>query len=293
MRTSDLAVEFSKKLISKKDYLKVEKRISKNIKSVTVDIKSNEMSKKYGREQGFYALLNIPFSPLVQSIERETIKKELVFLVGKVIEKCGLEDVKSCLIVGLGNPKLTADCFGPKVVEKVLTTRHAVMSVKDSNLCAVSKISTNVFGQTGLESFDIIKGVVDSINPELVILIDTLVASSYKRLCTNIQIASVGIVPGSGVDNARQEISAKTLSVPVITIGVPFVVYATDLVEEKIAKLGVKKSGKNIESGIKDLIIMPREIDQQLSFCSGVVAESLNECLNPHLSKQDFETFFV
>ena len=201
--------------------------------------------------------------------------------------------------MGLGNPKMIADCFGAKTCDKVLVTRHVTKSGhNEEDLCEVSCLSTNVFGKTGLESYDIVNGVVKAIKPDLVILIDTLVASSIKRLCTNIQVANVGIVPGSGVDNARKELSKNSLQVPVITIGVPFVVYADSFCNEEAKKLINRLTEKNFTKNfefktLKDLIVMPREIEEQVRFCSEIVSKAINKALNPNLSQNDIETFFV
>lgn len=296
MKSSDIAVEFSKKLTPKKDYVKKQTKINKFITKTIIEIKTDSAMQNFNREKGYYALLDIPFDPIKQSLQKKVIETELTKLMLEVIEKCNISKLNSVLVVGLGNPKMTADSFGSKVIEKVLTTRHAKLSgMNDNSICSISKINCNVFGATGLESYDIVKGIVDSINPNLVILIDTLVASSYKRLCSNIQIANVGIVPGSGVDNARKELSSKTLGTNVITIGIPFVVYAQDLVEEELNKL-YKKNDElpNINlKNISNLIIMPREIDDQLKFCSSIVANAINSSLNKDLSTSDIETFFI
>lgn len=290
MKNSDLAIEFSKKLLSKRDYIKTETKINKNITSTMIDVKSDSAKNKLGREKGLYALLTIPFNPILQSVEKNNIIKQLKLMLQQILFADGISKPKSVLVVGLGNPKLTADKFGVQVVNNILTTRHAFLSgMEQKNMCAVSKLSTNVFGMTGLESYDIVKGVVDNIKPELVIIIDTLVASTQKRLCTNIQIANVGVVPGSGVENTRKELSKTTLGVNVITVGVPFVLFASDLVEQEM-----KKYCKEFKSrSLKNLVIMPKEIDEQLNFCSKVIAKAINEVLNPDFDEKDIETFFM
>lgn len=298
MKISDLAVEFSKKLIAKKDYSKTVKKINKNIIKTTIEIITDKAQTKFDRQKGYYTSLDIPFDPILQSIEKENIEAEISKALSETLKKYELEKPKSVLVVGLGNPKMISDCFGAKVSEKVMVTRHISQSVKDESLCEVSSLSTNVFGLTGLESYDIIKGVVDRIRPDLVIVVDTLVAESSKRLCTNIQIANVGIVPGSGVDNARKKISSNSLSTPVITIGIPFVVFASSLFDEQVKKLIKKYSGINLPisieaKGLDELVVMPREIDEQVRFSSRVVANGINMALNPSLSQKDIETFFI
>lgn len=297
MRISDLAVEFSKKLISKKDYTKSVEKINKNIPKTIIEVISEKAQTKLERQKGYYISLDIPFDPVLQTLEKENIEREITLSLAEVLQKSNVAKPKSALVVGLGNPKMISDCFGSKVSEKVLVTRHLTKSAICPNLCEVGSIQTNVFGRTGLESFDIVKGAVDSVKPEVVIVVDTLVAESSKRLCANIQIANVGIVPGSGVDNARKEISQKTLGTLVLTIGIPFVVLSSSLFDEQAKKLIKKYAGitvpTNIEvKGLDTLIVMPREIDEQVCFLSRAVANGINKALNPNLSKQDIETFF-
>lgn len=284
-KISDLAVEFSQKLIKGKDYVKVVNKKSKVLTATYIDVTSRQAEKILDRQMGSYVSIDIPFNPITQHLYQsqiiDEIKKGILYVLKKEFEN---SKIKSALIIGLGNPNMVADCFGNKVIERILVTRHAVKSgYRQDNLVEVSKLSCNVFGKTGIESFDIVSAVASSIKPELVILLDTLVAESPKRLCRNIQIANVGIVPGSGVDNARKPINSTTLNTKVITIGVPFVVYAENI----CAKNSKLKAGTP-----SDLIVMPREIESQIKFCANVVAQSINESFNPSLSAEQIETFF-
>ena len=291
---SDLAVEFAKKIVATKN--KVKTKFDGNVALSVIDI-DDKLALKLGKEKGTYATVEFPFDPVKQSMHRKVILDATIKAMRGVMGKCLDGELKSVLVVGLGNPKMIADCFGSKTIEKTFATRHVLNLVHEfKDLCQVSCISTNVFGKTGLESFDIVNGVVKEIKPDIVVLLDTLVAESSKRLCTNIQIANVGIVPGSGVDNARKELSKATLGVSTITIGVPFVVYADSVCSEEvkkiIKKLTNKTFSKNLEfNTIKDLIVMPREIEQQVRFCSEIVSSALNHVFNPTLSLEEIETF--
>ena len=295
---SDLAVEFAKRLSKKDDAKKTKTKVNKNVTTTFLEV-TEKAQIKLGKEKGVYYTIEFPFEPIMQSLERKTILLETTKAISQVIKKCEIDNLKSVLVVGLGNPKMIADCFGAKTCDKVLVTRHVTKSGhNEEDLCEVSCLSTNVFGKTGLESYDIVNGVVKAIKPDLVILIDTLVASSIKRLCTNIQVANVGIVPGSGVDNARKELSKNSLQVPVITIGVPFVVYADSFCNEEAKKLINRLTEKNFTKNfefktLKDLIVMPREIEEQVRFCSEIVSKAINKAINPNLSQDDIETFFV
>lgn len=281
---SDLAVEFSRKLVQGKDYVKVVNKQSKFVTTTYIDVTSEQAEKTLERQMGSYVSIDLPFNPVSQNLCEDEVVREIKKGISYVLNKEFENKPNSVLVVGLGNPNMVADCFGSKVVQRIMVTRHAIKSgFKQEKLAEVSKISCNVFGKTGIESFDIISGVVEKIRPDLVILIDTLVAESPKRLCRNIQIASVGIVPGSGVDNARKALNKKTLKTKVITIGVPFVVYAENI----CAKNGKLKTGSP-----SNLIVMPREIEGQIKFCANSVASGINQVLNPNLSPEMIETFF-
>ena len=130
-----------------------------------------------------------------------------------------------CLIIGLGNKKSTPDSLGPKVLEKILITRHLFMigNPKEGIRC-VSGFAPSVMGNTGIETYDIINSLIQFVKPKFVIVIDSLASLSIERINKTIQITDTGIHPGSGVGNDRKEISKKTLGIPVIAIGVPTVV---------------------------------------------------------------------
>lgn len=293
---SDLSVEFAHKLSARVSG-KIKNKINKNvaITKICVDEKS---AIKLGKEVGTYFTIEFPFDPILQSLEKREVIKQTQKALKQVVDCCNINELKSVLVVGLGNPKMVADCFGEKTINKVLVTRHVTKLVHNlDNICEVSCLKTDVFGRTGLESFDIVSGVVNKIKPNLVILIDTLVANIFKRLCTNIQIANVGIIPGSGVDNARKELSQKTLGVPTITIGVPFVVYADCFCTEEAKKILKRITNSRITGNfnfksLENLVVMPREIEQQLKFCSDVVSCAINQTLNPNITQTDIETFF-
>lgn len=293
---SDLSVEFANKL-SARTNAKIKTRINKNV-SVTKICVDEKLALKLNKEIGTYFTIEFPFDPILQSVEKQEVIKQTQKALKQVVNCCGVNALKSVLVVGLGNPKMVADCFGEKTINKVLVTRHATKSVHNlDNICEVSCLKTDVFGRTGLESFDIVSGVVNKIQPDLVILIDTLVANSFKRLCTNIQIANVGIIPGSGVDNARKELSQKTLGVPTVTIGVPFVVYADSFCTEEAKRMlkritNSKITGNFNFKSLENLVVMPREIEQQLKFCSDVVGTAINQTLNSNITQADIETFF-
>jgi spore protease len=129
----------------------------------------------------------------------------------------------TALIVGLGNRNITPDAVGPLSMESVMVTRHLVEKIPDvfGHMRQVAALTPGVLGMTGIESGEIIRGVIGKTNPDLIIIVDALASRALNRLCTTIQIADTGIVPGSGVGNARAALNKETLGVPVLAVGVP------------------------------------------------------------------------
>lgn len=179
------------------------------------------------------------------------------------------------LVLGLGNKNITADALGPVANTFVLATRHIIDDLK--NICGydtvvpVSCVSTGVLGETGIETFEIIKGIINQVNPDCVIVIDALAATSTDRLGTTVQFSTSGISPGSGVGNHRHEISKATLGVPVIAIGIPTVV-STSVI-----------SGNNND----ELFVTPRDIDKIISQGAKLIGMGINVCLQKNIDQRD------
>ncbi len=183
---------------------------------------------------------------------------------------------KSVLVAGLGNTDITADALGPKAVNYILSTRHIIDRYDDNDYFKdffnVSSISTGVLGDTGIESAEIVEGIVNKIKPDFVIAVDALSASSSSRLGTTVQMSDVGISPGSGVGNHRCEISRQTLGVPVVSIGIPTVV-STSVIK-----------GKNDSGG---MFVTPREIDRIIEHGAKLIGMTVNVCLQKNIDPKD------
>lgn len=182
------------------------------------------------------------------------------------------DELDSVLVAGVGNLDITADALGPKTNNYVLATRHLMDDEIFKDFFNVSGVSTGVLADTGIESAEIVKGVVSEVNPSCVIVVDALAASSSERLGTTVQLSDVGIAPGSGVGNHRFEISKKTLGVPVISIGIPTVVSTS-----------VISNSKDDNS----MFVTPREIDRITEQGAKLIGMSINVCLQKNISPQD------
>lgn len=184
------------------------------------------------------------------------------------------------LVVGLGNTEITPDAVGPKSVSLVLATRHIDEALSKElglgKLRSVAGFSPGVLGRTGVEAAESVKGLVKAVMPSVVIAVDALAARKLSRLGTTVQISDIGITPGSGVGNARKEISRDTLGVPVISIGIPTVVDVGTLVNDL--------TNFQVEIRENNMIITPREIDIVIERASELIGMAINKALQPNIS---------
>ncbi|MEI3530334.1 MAG: GPR endopeptidase [Bacilli bacterium] len=200
------------------------------ITRITIDEDSgNRIDKKAGN------YITIEFNDITDYDAKEKVKEIFSGELKKLLKDMNVSDDASVLIIGLGNDKSTPDALGPLTVDNILVTKYlfTLGSVEDG-FREVSAISPGVMGETGIETSDLIKSVVDTVKPDLVIAIDALASQSLERVNQTIQITDSGIHPGSGIGNKRKEISADILKTPVIAIGVPTVVDAVTIVSDTI-----------------------------------------------------------
>lgn len=285
---------------NKVDGIESEKQeIDENIKVETVKITNENGEKAIGKPQGNYITIDVKKLKIAQDEELEKASKvvtdELVKVIDKHVDKQG-----EILVVGLGNVYVTPDSLGPKVINEIEVTRHIMKYLPqyvEEGTRMVSAISPGVLGTTGIETVEILKGIVDNIKPKLVIVIDALASRSIERISSTIQISDTGIVPGAGVGNTRSEISQKTLNIPVIAIGVPMVVETAVLVNDSldlfIEKLQDEAKSNDYLNKLKEedkyqeirdallpkdynLIVTPKEIDDLIENMSQVVAQGIN-----------------
>jgi len=273
----------------------------KEIYTTVVKIETENGAKAMGKPVGTYITLEAPnLSDADEGYHREVseeVARRLLQLMG--------DTRKSVLIVGLGNREVTPDALGPNVVNNLQITRHIIRefgraSLRSGRETSVSAIVPGVMAQTGMETLEIIKGVVEETRPELVVVIDALAARSTKRLNRTIQITDTGINPGSGVGNHRQGISRELLGVPVIAIGVPTVVDAATIVNdtmenlveamdatEEMRQLGgvmgtLDKAEKYemirelISPHLNTMFVTPKDIDDTVKRLSYTISEGLN-----------------
>ncbi|GIP15349.1 germination protease [Paenibacillus montaniterrae] len=265
-------------------------------------------SQAIGKMIGHYITIEVPElrngdTNLQDRVATHMAKEFEQFLVRLNIAK----DAK-ILIVGLGNWNVTPDALGPIVVENVMVTRHFFELMPNDvapGYRPVSAVSPGVLGITGIESSEIVKGIVDQSKPDLVIAIDALASKSIERVNTTIQIADTGIHPGSGIGNKRKGLTFESLGIPTIAIGVPTVVYASTIVNNTIDLMRshlAKQNGDNdkifgllnqmneqerlmfvkevLEPVGHNLLVTPKEIDEFIEDIGNIIASGLNAALH-------------
>ncbi len=209
------------------------------------------------------------------------------------------------LVVGLGNQYVTPDSLGPKVINDIDVTRHILTympQVLSSKTRPVSAISPGVLGTTGIETLEILKGIVDNVHPKLLIVIDALASRSIERISSTIQLADTGITPGAGVGNTRKDLSKSSLGIPVIALGIPTVVdaatIAADSLDLFIQKLQEEANSNEFLNNLQEedkyemikqvlvpedynFIVTPKEIDDLIENMSSIVARGINIAIQP------------
>ena len=194
------------------------------------------------------------------------------------------------LVVGLGNNDITPDAVGPQAASRILATRHLRDELDGDeenflvSLRRVSAIAGGVLGQTGIETAEIVRALAEQLRPAGIIAVDALACSDISRLGTAIQMTDAGISPGSGVANARKELSEKQLGIPVIAVGVPTVVDMHTIVRSL--------TGTDIEVNSPNMMVTPRDVDRLTERASQLIAFGINLALHPSLSFEDVRGLF-
>ena len=282
------------------DYLKeIEVKVTK------VEILNQKGAKLMGKPIGSYITLEASHMNEEDENYHREISEALASYIKALLPK--KEDLKT-LLVGLGNPEATPDSLGPKVVNNIQMTRHLFVEYgekagNDWGLLSISGIVPGVMAQTGMETAEVVKGIVEQTKPDAVIVIDALAARSIHRLGTTIQLSDTGIQPGSGVGNHRHSITEKNLGIPVIAIGVPTVVGAATIVQDTMETMIEVLAKNNATSNLADFIkasgpkeqyslirellepqfgpmyVTPKDIDETVKRLSYTVSEGLHIAL--------------
>lgn len=201
---------------------------------ITKNIVGDQAARILNKEPGLYYTIDLASCNIHDTKTIEEIEKALADVLKELLEELSLVG-KKAFIVGLGNSNVTPDAIGPYAIDNTIVTRHLyLIDALSEGFSCVSAMSPGVMGTTGIETYDVIEAMIKKIEVDFIIVIDALATNSIKRINKTIQITDTGIRPGSGVGNRRKELSAKTLGIPVIAIGVPTVVDATTITVDAI-----------------------------------------------------------
>ena len=272
------------------------------IEEVRVTIETEDAAQTLNKARGQYVTLSLPDLYHADAAVRIALSRHLARVLRSMLPSQG-----DLLAVGLGNRHMTADALGSRVLDSLLITRH-VRSFSDdpimNQLRSVCAVAPGVLGMTGMETAEVVQGIVEHVRPAAVIAIDALAARESSRICTTIQITDTGIRPGSGVGNHRMGLTQETLGVPVIAIGVPMVVYASVIARDALDLL-LKDMGMEEEEheqaveelvaqvtrqGLGEMVVTPREVDEMVGKVAVIIADGINLALQSGLSEEEIRT---
>lgn len=258
-----------------------------------VKVENEESAQKLGRPMGTYITLACEQAMTVSLETRRALAAELAQTLRGMLPP----DMKTALVVGLGNRSVTPDSLGPRTAERVLVTRHMGDCLpRDVPMSSVCAAAPGVLGVTGMETAEILRGMVAHVKPDAVIAVDALAARSSKRIASTIQITDTGITPGSGVGNHRKALDRRTLGVPVIAVGVSLVVYASTIASDALCALGEGEVEEEriaacvervVSEKLGEMIVTPRDVDALVERMAGVLADGINQALHPSLSSSE------
>jgi spore protease len=262
-----------------------------NVEITTVTITTKNAAKALGKPMGTYITIEAPTLDVPDEESHREVSCHLSSILKELIPEFAEE--KSILVIGLGNRAVTADSLGPHVVDNLCITRHIILeygtAAYDKNqMHSISSLVPGVMAQNGMETAEIIKGVVAETHPDLVIAIDSLAARTLHRLNRTIQITDTGIHPGSGVGNHRDALTKESLGVPVIAIGIPTVVDAATIVRDTLHDFSTTNEQaidlqilqndctNTLLQELTNMYVTGKDIDAVIKRLSFTISEALN-----------------
>lgn len=281
-----------------------------------VRIHSDEGSRLMGKPEGDYITLE---SEKLKENDAECHEKIIKVLAENIRSLVKFGENDCILVAGLGNWNITPDALGPKVVSKILVTRHLQGTLPEEieeTVRPVAAVSPGVMGITGIETGEILKGIVDKLQPSLLIAIDALAARRSNRINAAIQMSNTGVAPGAGVGNKRMMLDQESLGIPVIAIGVPTVVDAATLVNDTMDRIlgemmQQTKKGSEFYQTLQSLeqeekyqmisdilgpytgnmFVTPKEVDAVVDRLANIIANSINIAIHPGVTMNDINKY--
>ena len=320
---TDLALEMAELLGTDDgpslDGVEVESEEQDGILIHTVRVLDEAGENVMGKPRGSYITIESPD----MKINSVTVHEEIIEILTEKLASLAAGTAGTVLVIGLGNSNVTPDSLGPLVVSKVLVTRHIMEGLPvelEGSLRSVCALAPGVMGLTGIETLEVVKGLVSRVKPALVIAIDALAARKISRINQTIQLTDTGISPGAGIGNKRLPLNRQSLGVPVIAIGVPTVadaaVFASDAMDEffsciessapdliqggegfldMLKSLGDNEKHAAIKTAITPLVgnmfVTPKEIGEVVSWLANIIANAINMAMHEGISREDINRY--
>ena len=290
---TDLALENSEKF--ERDHVEISGVVirrrenrEREVTTTVVKIESDSGARAMGKPKGVYITLEAPNLKVPDKGFHREVSRELAAHLRKLLPR----KKDSVLVVGLGNRNITPDALGPCAVEQLRITRHIIReygekALGDEKTPMISALVPGVMAQTGMETIEILRGVVEETKPDVVLVVDALAARSIRRLNCTVQLTDTGTCPGSGVGNYRCGLNAENLGVPVIGIGIPTVVDAGTIVHDAVSDLleSLEDAAMDeflselISPSLREMFVTPKDIDDTISRLSYTISEGINQAL--------------
>lgn len=242
------------------DFLPRETDSNERIKSYAVTV-DDALAKKLRREKGIYCTVESTAVTEHATEDFSAVADEIAKALGMLLPS----SVRSALVVGLGNPNMTADSLGAQTCARLTAMRHLLD--EDAAQVKLGVLTPNVSGVTGVESFDVVAGVVARTSPDVVVAIDSLASAAVSRLASAFQATDTGITPGSGVSNHRERLCSDSLGVPVLSLGVPLVVYASTIIEDALGH-----ECPTCDESVSRLLVTPKDVDLYVRDCADILS---------------------
>ena len=255
----------------------------RGIRMTTVKILDAEGERQLRKPVGTYLTLELD---ALARREKNAFERSVHALAAELRRMAG--GCRSVLVAGLGNDAVTPDAVGPQTLKNLIVTRHLKGAQDEtfSGFCTVSAVQPGVLGTTGVESVELVRGAAERVRPDLILAVDALAAREPSRVCTTVQLADTGIVPGSGVGNSRAAFNRETLGVPVLAVGVPTVVDARTLLD------GAETLG-DFHNCISGMVVTPRDIDARVREITRVIGYAIDLALHRGLAIEDVPCFLA
>ncbi len=285
---SDLAYEMTKDFL--KDEFKEEiflKNTKNEMKILRFEIKTEEDAQRCGKSCGRYITM---MTPNLGALEEDTyffiqarLSTEIRNSIRRYFDHGHSPQTPTILVVGIGNPEMTADALGPETVKQITANRHlkqtGIQNLSQRQEISVCTMIPGVLGSTGIETIESVSAIVDRIKPALVLAIDALSARHISSLAATIQVTDAGIAPGSGIGNLQKSLTRQTLGIPVIAVGVPMVVNSSTMIRDALEQGGMTSLSSNmkeiLENG-KSFFVTPKESDVILKSVSMLLAGAID-----------------